>query len=79
VRKGGVEFESARQTESGVRRVSIRGKALWLKDEVSNHMNVLQNWNRAVPHPGGAGVYRRMRGFSLAGVDEDSGGTEAGR
>jgi hypothetical protein len=26
--KGGVEFESARQTESGVRRVSIRGKAL---------------------------------------------------
>jgi hypothetical protein len=25
-----------------------------------------------VPHPDGAGVYRRMRGFSLAGVEEDA-------
>jgi len=60
------------QAGSGVRRVSIRGRASKLKDEASNHMCVLEIWNRAVPHPYGAGVYRRMRGFSLAGVEEDA-------
>jgi hypothetical protein len=63
------------QAESGVRRVSIRGKAPKLKHESFNHREVLQSWNRAVPHPGGAGVYRRMRGFSLAGVEESFGRT----
>jgi hypothetical protein len=42
------------QAESGVRRVSIRGKTPKLKHESSNHREVLQSWNRAVPHPGGA-------------------------
>ena len=71
----GVMKVELNHTESGVHRVSIRGKASKLKDKASNHMNVLQRWNRAGTALAVSEFYRRMRGgggFKPSWMEEDS-------